>query len=346
MSPRSTSRSAGVALGVTSSTCFSASGTFAKALTDAGFSPLEAVWMRVLGACAILVAATLLLRGPAAFTRMWRDRTVSRAVVTYGLVVVASCQGLYFIAASRLPVGIAILLEFTGPVLVVCYLRLFRRQHVRPAAFVGIGLAMVGLCCVVQIWTGMQLDAVGLACGLGAAAGNATYFVLLDKLTGTVDVLTLTSGGMVVGVVALAPLATPWDAPWHLLGGTVAIGGNHVAGWLVVALLVLVSTVIAYVVGGMAVQRLSAPVAAGVSYVEPVAACILAWILLDERLDAVQILGGLVVLLGAYVAQSAAQPRPAADPLMPVAVQIPRSEASGMVERAGGRGHASAATPR
>jgi drug/metabolite transporter (DMT)-like permease len=323
MISRSTSRGIGVSLGVASSASFSASGIFAKALTDAGFSPLQAVWMRVLGACVVLIAATLVLRGPSAFARMWREGTVSRAVVVFGLVVVASCQGLYFIAASRLPVGIAILLEFTGPVLVVCYLRLIRRQHVRPAAFAGIGLAMVGLCCVVEIWTGVQLDAIGLACGLGAAAGNATYFVLLDKLTGTVDALTLTSGGMVVGAVALAPLATPWDAPWHLLTGRVAIGDSHLVGWLVVLLLVLVSTVIAYVLGGMAVQRLSAPVAAGVSYVEPVGACVLAWILLGERLNAVQIFGGLVVLLGAYIAQSAAQSRVPAEPPAP-AVSCPQ----------------------
>lgn len=310
--PSASSRSVGVSLGVASSVSFSASGTFAKALTDAGFSPLQAVWMRVLGACLILVATTLVLRGPAAFAQLYRVRTIRRSVVVFGLVVVASCQGLYFVAASRLPVGIAILLEFTGPVLVVCYLRLVRRQHVRPAAFLGIGLATIGLCCVVEIWTGVQLDPVGLACGLGAAAGNATYFVLLDKLTGTVDALSLTSGGMIVGAVALAPLATPWHAPWHLLTSQIALGSRHLEGWLVVALLVLLSTVIAYVIGGMAVQRLSAPVAAGVSYVEPVSACLLAWILLGQRLNTVQICGGLVVLLGAYIAQSAAQPREAA----------------------------------
>lgn len=302
------SRGVGIGLGVVSSTCFSASGTFAKALTDAGFSPLQAVWMRVLGACAALVAGTLILRGPDAFTRIRRESAVRRAVIVFGLVVVASCQGLYFVAASRLPVGIAILLEFTGPVLVVCYLRLIRRQHVRRTAFAGIGLAMAGLCCVVQIWTGLHLDTLGLLCGLGAAAGNATYFVLLDKLTGTVDALTLTSGGMLVGAVVLAPLATPWHAPWHLLTARVAIGAGRLDGWLVVMLLVLVSTVISYVVGGMAVQRLSAPVAAGVSYVEPVSACVLAWILLGQRLNTVQICGGLVVLLGAAITQSAGAP--------------------------------------
>ena len=88
----------------------------------------------------------------------------------------------------------------------------------------------------------------------------------------------------------------------------------------------------------------------GVSYVEPVSACILAWLLLAQRLDAVQISGGLVVLLGAYVAQSAAQPRvapePLTEPLVPAPAQPPRSEASGTVEGAGGRGQAGAASPR
>jgi drug/metabolite transporter (DMT)-like permease len=194
---------------------------------------------------------------------------------------------------------------------------------VRRTAFAGIGLAMIGLCCVVEIWTGMQLDALGLACGLGAAAGNATYFVLLDKLTGTIDPLSLTSSGMVVGAVVLAPLATPWHAPWHLLGASVVLGSTHVPCWFAVVLLVVVSTVIAYVIGGMAVQRLSAPVAAGVSYVEPVGACVLAWILLDQRLNAVQICGGLVVLLGAYIAQSAAAQPHDTHPLEPATVPAP-----------------------
>jgi len=61
----------------------------------------------------------------------------------------------------------------------------------------------------------------------------------------------------------------------------------------------------------MAVQRLSAPVAAGLAYVEPIAACVLAWILLGQRLSAIQITGGVVVLLGAYTAQRAAVPQKA-----------------------------------
>ena len=300
-------RNTGVLLGVTSSIFFSASGTFAKALTDAGFSALQAVWLRIAGACVILILFSL-LRGPGTLLAVTRNRAALGGIVLFGLIAVAACQAMFFVAASRLPVGIAILLEFTGPVLVVLYQRLILRKHVRRTAFLGIGLAMVGLCFVVEIWSGLSLDALGLACGLGAAAGNAAYFLIIDRLTGSADPLAITTVGMLVACVVLVPLALPWNAPWHVLGDPIALASHAIPGWLVALALVLLSTVISYVFGGMAVQRLSAPVAAGLAYVEPVSACVIAWVLLGQRLSAIQITGGVVVLLGAYIAQSSAAP--------------------------------------
>lgn len=300
-------RNTGVLLGVTSSIFFSASGTFAKALTDAGFSALQAVWLRIAGACVILILFSL-LRGPGTLLAVTRNRAALGGIVLFGLIAVAACQAMFFVAASRLPVGIAILLEFTGPVLVVLYQRLILRKHVRRTAFLGIGLAMVGLCFVVEIWSGLSLDAIGLACGLGAAAGNAAYFLIIDRLTGSADPLAITTVGMLVACVVLVPLALPWNAPWHVLGDPIALASHAIPGWLVALALVLLSTVISYVFGGMAVQRLSAPVAAGLAYVEPVSACVIAWVLLGQRLSAIQITGGVVVLLGAYIAQSSAAP--------------------------------------
>jgi drug/metabolite transporter (DMT)-like permease len=308
-------RTAGLLCGIASSICFSASGTFAKALTDAGFSALQAVWVRIAGACVILLAATVLLRGPGAFNALLRSGAALRGVFMFGLVAVAICQAMYFVAASRLPVGVAILLEYAGPALVVIYQRLVLRRAVRRTAFLGIAMAMVGLCCVVEIWSGVSLDALGLACGVGTAVGNAAYFLILDRLTGTADPLVISAGGMLVAMVLLIPIALPWNTPWHKLGSAVALAHFSVPGWSVALALVLVSTVVSYVLGGMAVQRLSAPVAAGLAYVEPISACVLAWVLLGQSLSAVQIVGGVVVLLGAYTAQRAAAPQPTGQPV-------------------------------
>jgi drug/metabolite transporter (DMT)-like permease len=154
-----------------------------------------------------------------------------------------------------------------------------------------------------------------------AAAGNAAYFLIIDRLTGSADPLVITTVGMIVACVVLVPLAPPWNAPWHALGSPIAFADHSVPGWLVALALILLSTVISYVLGGMAVQRLSASVAAGLAYVEPVSACVIAWVLLSQRLSAVQITGGVVVLLGAYTAQRAASPEATVEPVPATSVE-------------------------
>jgi drug/metabolite transporter (DMT)-like permease len=166
-----------------------------------------------------------------------------------------------------------------------------------------VAIALVGLATVVEIWSGLKLDLVGLLAGLGAAACQATYFILIDKLTGAADPLVMTAAGSVVGAVVLTAISAPWGVPWHALVDTIAIGDRSAPGWVLAGWLIVVSTVVAYLAGAAAVQRLSAAVGGAVAYVEVVAASIFAWILLNEMLRTNQIIGGVIVLAGAFVAQ-------------------------------------------
>ncbi|TDE15735.1 hypothetical protein E1289_36760 [Actinomadura sp. 6K520] len=121
-------RAWGVGLVLAASVCFGAFGPFGKALIEAGLGPLQAVWLRLATAALVLVPVAVLLRGRAA-ARALRPHT--RLLAVYGLTGVAGCQACYFVAASRLPVGVAILLEFSGPVIVLAWLRLVRRARRR-----------------------------------------------------------------------------------------------------------------------------------------------------------------------------------------------------------------------
>ena len=295
-------RTTGLLFAVVSSVAFGASGPFGKALINAGVSPLQATWLRVAGAALVLVPLVLLLRGPAAVRAL---RPHLPALALYGLTGMAGCQALYFVAASRLPVGIAILLEFTGPVLVLVWLRLVRRAPVHRTAALGVAVAVVGLALVVQVWHGLRLDALGLAAGLGAAACQAAYFLIIDRFTGEVDPLAMSAAGTVAGTAVLSLLAAPWTLPFHLLGTAVPVGGHTAPGWTLAAWIILVSTVLAYITGVAGVQRLSAQVAGAICYTEAVAAILIAWAVLGERLTLVQAVGGAVVLAGAYIAQRA-----------------------------------------
>jgi drug/metabolite transporter (DMT)-like permease len=291
----------GVGLAIFSSLCFGASGSLGKALIGAGFGPVQAVWLRMAGSTLVLVPLVLALRGGRvlAEVRRWRG-----PLLGYGAAGVAGCQALYFVAASRIPVGIAILLEFTGPVLILAWIRLVRRAPVHRGAIAGVAVALTGLALVVQVWTGLRLDALGLAAGLGAAACQAAYFLLVERMAGA-DPLAMTAAGSLVGTILLAALALPWTVPWHLLTGPVHLGTHTAPAWFAAAWLILVSTVIAYLTGVAAVQRLSAQVAGAICYAEAVFAPLLAWALLGEHLTPLQILGGVVILLGAYIAQRA-----------------------------------------
>jgi drug/metabolite transporter (DMT)-like permease len=294
-------KSIGLGFALFSALTFGASGPFAKALITAGISPEQAAWLRILGSAVLLVPLVLIFRGRAgiqAARRSWPQ------LVLYGLTGIAGCQTLFFIAASRLPVGIAILLEFSGPVLVVLWLKFGRKTAVPRSAALGVAIAVVGLGTVVEIWSGLQIDLIGLLCGLAAAACQATYFLLIEKLTGVADPLVMTAAGSVVGAILLTAVSAPWAVPWHVLTNTVAMGDRSAPGWVFATWLIVVSTVIAYLAGAAAVQRLSAAVGGAVAYVEVVAASVYAWILLGETLKTNQIIGGVIVLLGAFVAQS------------------------------------------
>jgi drug/metabolite transporter (DMT)-like permease len=294
-------KSVGLGFAVFSAITFGGSGPFAKALIGAGFTPQQAAWLRILGAAAVLVPLVLVFRGRAGLRAA---RASWKALVLYGLTGIAGCQTLFFLAASRLPVGVALMLEFSGPVLVVAWLKFGQKVAVPRSAAIGVSIAVVGLATVAEIWSGLRIDLIGLLAGLGAAACQATYFILIEKLTGAADPLVMTAAGSVVGAVVLTLIAAPWGTPWHVLVDSIAIGQRHAPGWVMAAWLILVSTVVAYLAGAAAVQRLSAAIGGAVAYVEVVAACVFALILLGETLRTNQIIGGVIVLAGAFVAQS------------------------------------------
>src|SRR4051794_26868073 len=242
-------KSVGLGFAVFSAVTFGGSGPFAKALIGAGFSPEQAAWLRILGAAALLVPLALAFRGSAGLRAA---RASWKALVLYGLTGIAGCQTLFFIAASRLPVGVALMLEFSGPVLVVLWLKFGQKVAVPRSAAIGVGIALIGLATVAEIWSGLTIDLIGLLAGLAAAACQATYFILIDKLTGVADPLVMTAAGSVVGAVVLTLIALPWQTPWHVLTDTIAIGHRYAPGWVMAAWLIIVSTVIAYLAGAAA----------------------------------------------------------------------------------------------
>ncbi|MHA6800612.1 EamA family transporter [Bounagaea algeriensis] len=297
----------GVLIALASACCFGGSGPFAKPLIEAGLGPLGVTWLRVAGGALLML--------PFAIRHAGVVRRAPKLLLAYGLVAIAGVQGFYFAAIASIPVGVALLIEFLGPVMVLGWSRFVLRRPVSPRAAIGVALAVVGLAGVVQVWSGLSFDPLGLLLALGAACCQAAYFILAD--TGArVDPRGLAAYGLLVGAAVLTLIARPWSVDWSVLGGTVALSGHELPAVVAVVWIVLVSTVFAYLTGILAVRRLSAPIAGAIAYLEPVVATVLAWWLLGEQLGAVQLTGGALVLVGAYVAQrSATARRTSAEPV-------------------------------
>jgi drug/metabolite transporter (DMT)-like permease len=285
----------GLALGVVSAATFGTSGAFAASLISAGWSPAAAVITRIAVAALVLtVPAVLQLRG-----RWYLLRRGAGRAAAFGLVAVAGCQLFYFNAIERMPVGVALLLEYLGPVLVVGWLWLRRGQRPRRLTAIGAVAAVAGLAMVLDLGGSARIDPIGVMWGLLAAVGLATYFLLgAAEDAEPLPPVVMAWAGMVVGAAALAALGLTGVLPVTASTGDVEFLGHQVS-WIVPVLgLSLVASVIAYVTGIGASRRLGAKLASFVGLAEVLSAILFAWLLLGQLPSAVQFVGGAFILAG------------------------------------------------
>jgi len=288
-------RAAGLPLALVSAFAFGGSGPAAKPLLAAGLSPLHVTWLRIAGAALVLL--------PVAVRHLSLPRRRPLLILAYGVFPMAGVQACYFAAVSRIPVGVALLIEYLGPVLMLGWVRFVRRWPVARSAGVGAVLCVAGLTAVVEIWQGLRFDGVGIALALGAAVCQACYFLLADTGGEPVNPTAMIAWGALVGAVVMTVLARPWTLPWSVLAAPAALGPLHWPAYGFVLWIVLITTVLSYLTGVLAVRMLSPQVAGVVSYLESIVATVLAWLLLGESLTGLQLAGGVLVLVGAFVAQ-------------------------------------------
>lgn len=276
-----------------SSAAFGTSGPFAKSLIEAGWSPPLVVFLRMLGASAALLPFAW---GP--LRRNWP--TVMNnlpLVLSYGLLAVGVAQLGYFQAVQRLPVGVALLLEFLGIVIVVLVMWFISRITPHRLTFLGIALALGGLALVLDVLGASTPDLLGVAWGLFSAIGLAGHFLLAGR-PNPVPSIAFACLGLFTGAVALGTLGLIGLLPMRAGADTVTLGGSPAPAWLAFAELILVAAALAYVLGIVGARRLGSTVASFVALTEVLFAILVAWLLLGELPRPVQLLGGVLILGG------------------------------------------------
>ncbi|MEU7615396.1 EamA family transporter [Micromonospora rifamycinica] len=292
--PHRSTTGVGLALALLSAVTFATSGTFARSLIEAGWSAEAVVVARVgLAALVLALPAALALRGRATVLR----RNLG-PVTAFGLLGVATAQACFFNAVRYLPVGVALLLEYLGIVLVVGWMWLVHGQRPRRLTVAGSLAALSGLGLVLDLTGAGRLDPVGVLWGLGAAVGLAGYFVLAGRVDPDLPSVTMASGGMAVGAAVLALLGLVGVLPLRATFGAVDFAGQRTS-WLVpIAGLSLVAAVVAYLAGIAATRVLGARLSSFIGLTEVMFAVLIAWLVLGELPVPVQLAGGALIVAG------------------------------------------------
>ena len=306
---RSSGRSSGGGLGLAlvSASSFGLSGSLARSLLDLGWSPAAVVATRVAGAFLILLIPCLVLLRRIGLP----TRGQSLRMLAYGVVAIALAQLCYFSAVQYLSVGVALLLEFLAPVLLIGWH--WARTQRRPAwsVLTGAALSIVGLAFVLDLRDGLMLNPIGVAWGLGAALCLCAYFLLSeDKGTDTpIHPLLLTTAGTGIGAGVLLAAAAAGILPLAASPGVTNLAAWSVGWWVPVMLLILVSAVLAYPSGIVAVRSLGSSLASFVALTEVIFAVTFAFVLLGQRPGPMQLVGGALILAGIALVQRPVRPK-------------------------------------
>ena len=290
---------------ILSAMMFASNGIASKLLLDGHITAWRLAQIRALSACAIL-AIYLWRKAPTTF-RIKRSEILP--LVSYGIIGIAMVQALYFVSISRMHVSIALLIEFTAPVWIVVYLRVVKRRHVPNQMWLALILALTGLALIAQVWDGLTLDGIGVIAGFGASFALAFCFLCGESLTEKRDNQSITMWGFFFAGFAWCLVLPIWSFPFDLFTTSIplagALEGSSTPGWVLILYVVLVGTIFPYLCVMAGLKNLKASTTSTFGLLEPIFAGIVAWIWFTESWTVIQLIGGVVVIAGIYMADQA-----------------------------------------
>ncbi|WPH14027.1 EamA family transporter [Variovorax paradoxus] len=229
--------------------------------------------------------------------RAWWGRILVLGALNFSIL-----WAMLFLAAYRLPGGVAATITSVQPLFVVFLASFFLGSAVRAlsvaAAVVGIG----GVALLV-LTPNAALDALGIAAAFAAAVSMAFGTVLSRRWQPPVSALAFTAWQLTAGGLLLLPVALWLEPPLPTLSA---------ANWIGFAWLGLVGAALTYIVWFRGVARLESSAIAPLTFLSPVMAVILGWALLGQSLSVLQVVGILVVIASIWLSQHAQRGAPAA----------------------------------
>ena len=312
----------GIVIAVLASLAFGTSGAFVKPLFEAGWSPAAAVALRALAGSILLTPfAVVALRGR--WSTLWRGRW---RVLGMALIGVAGCQLVYFMAVQRIPVGTAILVEYTAPVLLVLFAWARTRKMPRVVVLLGSAVAIAGLVLVIGPGALASVDLLGVSFAFLAAIGAAGYYLIAARPSEGLPGVALAWAGLFLGSLTLFAVGGLRAVPFTMVFTEVPFLGGTAPWWVPLGIVVIFATAIGYAASIIATGLLGSRLMSFIALLEVVFATMFAWLLLGETLTLSQFLGGALILAGIVLVYSERRAAAPVEPLeMPAALAEPSS---------------------
>jgi drug/metabolite transporter (DMT)-like permease len=286
-------------------TLFGINGPVSKVALSSGLSSLRLTEARSAGAF-IALTAIALVRSPSSLRVQRRELP---RLALFGIAGVAFVQLFYFLAIHRLPVGIALLIQYIGPVLVAIYARTFGHEHVRRRIWLALALSLTGLALMVQLWSGVTLDGLGVTYALIAAVVFAGYLLLAEHEMKSREAIPLLAWAFFFALVFWTIVQPWWSFPASAAARTVSLQGHlsshHLPVWALILWVIVLGSALPFTLIVGAMRHITATQVGVTAMLEPVVATIVAWVWLRESLSAAQLAGAAVVLCGIGLAQTA-----------------------------------------
>lgn len=282
---------------------FGLNASSSKVVMQAGVSPEQIVIFRSI-ATALGAAIALLMVNRKAFRvekHEWKN------LILFGIFGVALMQWAYSNAVKNLPIGIALLIEYTAIVIVPLVSIWLFKEKVLPRLWVAIVLVLVGLVVVSKIWDG-GLNPVGLAFAIAAALFLSFYFLMGEHTMRKRDALSTLFYSMSISAVFWLIVSPWWQFDFSMVGEVISLTGNlsqvELPLWAMLLWVGVFGSFLPMLFSYLALTHLSATSVGVISTAETVLAFFFAWAWLNERIDSLQAIGGVLVIAGIVLAQT------------------------------------------
>lgn len=264
--------------------------TAAKFVLNNNVNPFKLVNMRLTLAFVFLFLILLIFDRQ----KLKITKQDARYLAVLGVVGIVGVQTTYYFTVATLNVGMAIFLQYLAPAMIVVYSILFLKEKLSSTILISLGISLLGSICIIlgRDTTGPNaLNLVGLITGLASAFFLCFYTIYGKTCAARVNAWTVLLYAVGFGALTYSFVSPPWVL-WK---------GITVMEFAYASYLAIFATIIPFGLYFSGLRFLTPSSAGIVAMLEPVIASLSAYLLLNEKMTLIQILGGMLIIAAVII---------------------------------------------